>query len=137
MTQIVAWNLNNMKEFKKELIERLEKTINETPSGDLRNLLTDVNILIQSEEEKPEDIWDAKIQTHIKKAIADHKTKYHYKNKPYKIFTETKVKINGEWIDCTIYLTLYDNEDGWIWVRTTDEFTNLFKISEFEDDNLK
>jgi hypothetical protein len=37
-----------MEQQKKDLIKRLEAEINETPTGNLRNLLTDANILIQS-----------------------------------------------------------------------------------------
>ena len=35
-------------EMKKELIKRIESEINATPTGDLRNLLTDINIFIRS-----------------------------------------------------------------------------------------
>ena len=52
---------------------------------------------------------------------------YEYKGKQYRIFAETKSKINGEWVDSIIYQTLYYNEDGWIWVRTKEEFFSLFK----------
>jgi hypothetical protein len=52
---------------------------------------------------------------------------YEYKGKLYKIFAETKVKINGVWVDSIIYQTLYNNPDGWIWVRTKEEFFSLFK----------
>lgn len=54
-------------------------------------------------------------------------TIYTYKNKQYRIFAETKVKIEGVWVDCVIYQTLYYNKDGWIWVRTKEEFFELFK----------
>ncbi len=53
---------------------------------------------------------------------------YEYKGKQYRIFAESKMKIDGEWIDCIIYQTLYFNEDGWIWVRSRDEFFSLFKL---------
>ena len=52
---------------------------------------------------------------------------YEYKNNKYRIFAETKVKINGIWEECIIYQTLYVNKDGWIWVRTKKEFFELFK----------
>jgi hypothetical protein len=52
---------------------------------------------------------------------------YEYKGKPYRIFAETKTKINGIWVDSIIYQTLYNNPDGWIWVRTKEEFFSLFK----------
>lgn len=38
-----------------ELIKRLETEINKTPTGDLRNLLCDANIVIQSLTPKEED----------------------------------------------------------------------------------
>ena len=47
------------------------------------------------------------------------------------MFAESKSKINGEWVDSIIYQSLYHNEDGWIWVRTKDEFFELFK--EFQE----
>ena len=56
---------------------------------------------------------------------------YEYKGKKYRIFAESKSKINGEWVDSIIYQSLYHNEDGWIWVRTNDEFFELFK--EFQE----
>lgn len=52
---------------------------------------------------------------------------YEYKGNPYRIFSETKVKIDGKWVDAIIYQTLYPNSDGWIWVRTKEEFFSLFK----------
>lgn len=55
------------------------------------------------------------------------KKRFEYKGKTYCIFQETKVKIEGKWVDCVIYQTLYDNPDGEFWVRTKDEFHSLFK----------
>lgn len=52
---------------------------------------------------------------------------YEYKGKQYRIFAESKMKIDGKWIDCIVYQTLYVNEDGWIWVRTKEDFFNNFK----------
>ena len=52
---------------------------------------------------------------------------YEYKGKQYRIFAESKIKIDGQWIDCIVYQTLYVNDDGWIWVRTKDDFFNNFK----------
>ena len=52
---------------------------------------------------------------------------YEFKGKQYRIFAESKMKIDGEWIDCIIYQTLYFNKDGWIWVRNSEEFFKLFK----------
>lgn len=54
------------------------------------------------------------------------KKRFKYKGKLYVIFQETKMKINGEWVDCVIYQTLYDNPDGEFWVRTSEEFFTLF-----------
>ncbi|MEK6828913.1 MAG: hypothetical protein AABY15_02220 [Nanoarchaeota archaeon] len=55
---------------------------------------------------------------------------YEYKGKKYRIFAETKIKINGVWVEGIIYQTLYHNPDGWIWVRTKEEFFELFKSVE-------
>ena len=52
---------------------------------------------------------------------------YSYKEKPYKILYETKIKIGGTWIEAIVYECLYDNPDGKIWVREKQEFFNLFK----------
>ena len=54
-------------------------------------------------------------------------TIYEYKGKPYRIFSETKVKIKGVWIEAIIYQTLYVNKDGVFWTRTKEEFFELFK----------
>lgn len=53
--------------------------------------------------------------------------RYIYKNKIYCIFKETKMKIDGNWVDCVIYQTLYNNPDGEFWVRSKEEFFKLFK----------
>ena len=55
------------------------------------------------------------------------KQRYIYKGNLYVIFIKTKMKVNGVWIDCVIYQTLYDNQDGEFWVRSSDEFYQLFK----------
>jgi hypothetical protein len=54
------------------------------------------------------------------------KQRYTYKGKIYIIFEETKVNINNIWVDAIIYQALYDNKDGIFWVRTKEEFYNLF-----------
>lgn len=64
--------------------------------------------LWQIEEVKPEDIW-------------------YYKDKPYCIMEETKIKVGSEWWDAIIYQCLYDNPDGMIWVRFKKDFFDLFK----------
>lgn len=53
---------------------------------------------------------------------------YEYKGNKYRIFAESEMKIDGKWQDCIIYQTLYYNEDGWIWVRSKQEFFELFKL---------
>ena len=52
---------------------------------------------------------------------------YYYKDKPYFIVTESKMKIEGVWYPCIIYQCLYENPDGMIWVRKTEDFFELFK----------
>lgn len=77
---------------------------------------------------------------------------YWFKDKPYKILHESKIKLNGiidllssinsnkvwmervlveehgEWIDVIIYQALYENPDGQIWVREKNEFYEKFKL---------
>lgn len=55
------------------------------------------------------------------------KQRYTYKGKIYVIFAQTKMKVNNVWEDCVIYQTLYDNTDGEFWVRSKEEFYQLFK----------
>lgn len=55
---------------------------------------------------------------------------YYYKDKAYKIFQVSKMKIGGTWIDVVIYVCQYENKDGGIWVREREEFFNLFKLAE-------
>lgn len=52
---------------------------------------------------------------------------YIYNRNKYRIFAETQMKVDGVWKDCVIYQTLYHNQDGWIWVRTKEEFFESFK----------
>lgn len=55
---------------------------------------------------------------------------YKYKERPYKIIHESKIKIGGTWIDVVVYECLYENKDGMVWVREKEEFFKLFtKIS--------
>ena len=54
------------------------------------------------------------------------KKRFIYKGNLYCIFQETKMKIDGVWIDCVIYQTLYNNKDGEFWVRSSKEFYDLF-----------
>lgn len=73
---------------------------------------------------------------------------YWYKNKPYRVLYESRIKTQGipdliasidimahtifldsklEWIDVVIYECLYENPDGTIWVREKKQFYELFK----------
>jgi hypothetical protein len=48
-------------------------------------------------------------------------------NKPYLKVLKSKAKINGIWSPCIIYLCLYWNKDGMLWVRLEDDFNQNFK----------
>jgi len=52
---------------------------------------------------------------------------YTYKDKPYIILHESKYKDKGVWKEVIIYMCLYPNPDGDIWVREKEEFFKLFK----------
>lgn len=76
---------------------------------------------------------------------------YYFKEKPYKVFHESKIKLDGilqeiakalerqmitteeyellkdKWMPVIIYETLYDNPDGKFWVRETNEFKQKFE----------
>jgi protein associated with RNAse G/E len=52
---------------------------------------------------------------------------YEYKGKLYRIFSKTKIKIDGNWVNGIIYQSLYYHPDGSIWTRTEEEFFRLFK----------
>jgi len=54
---------------------------------------------------------------------------YYYKDKPYKILYESKIKISEIWIDCIIYECLYENPEGMIWVREKNQFFKLFSTN--------
>ena len=58
---------------------------------------------------------------------------YWYKNRPYKILQETAIKEGGEWVPVVIYICLYDNSDGKIWIRKTDEFDKKFSSTRPEN----
>lgn len=53
--------------------------------------------------------------------------KYTYKNKPYMVLYETKMKISELWVNCIVYQCLYYNPDGGVWVRERQQFLKLFK----------
>ncbi len=53
---------------------------------------------------------------------------YEYKEKKYKLISSTKIKIDGEWVEGIIYMCLYNNPDGLIWVRTKEDFFEKFKL---------
>lgn len=46
--------------------------------------------------------------------------------KPYLKLFKTKTKINGQWENSIVYLCLYLNKDGMIWVRTIEDFNKNF-----------
>lgn len=48
-------------------------------------------------------------------------------NKPYIKLKNTKIKINGIWETAIIYMCLYWNKDGMIWVRLENDFKQNFK----------
>ena len=48
-------------------------------------------------------------------------------NKPYFILKRTKVKIDGIWKDAIVYVCLYFNKDGMVWVRLKEDFELNFK----------
>lgn len=62
----------------------------------------------------------------VEQLMKDEIITYKYKDKPYKISHESKMKLNGVWIDVIIYECLYENPDGMIWVRKKEEFFKLF-----------
>lgn len=51
---------------------------------------------------------------------------FKYKNKRYLKLFNTKIKIDGIWVDGIIYLALYKNTDGYLYVRTKDNFNKTF-----------
>ena len=53
---------------------------------------------------------------------------YEFKGKQYNLLLETKIKIDDEWVDGIIYMCLYYNPDGMVWVRTKEEFFEKFKL---------
>lgn len=57
---------------------------------------------------------------------------YILKERPYRILHQAKMKdeTTGDWIPCIIYMTLYDNPDGTIWVRSVKEFYLKFKSAD-------
>jgi hypothetical protein len=48
-------------------------------------------------------------------------------NKKYLKFCRTKIKIERVWQNAIIYICLYLNKDGMIWVRLEQDFNNNFK----------
>lgn len=52
---------------------------------------------------------------------------YYYKDRPYSIVRELKIKLNGSWVDIVEYKCEYDNPDGTYWARLKEEFYNLFE----------
>lgn len=53
----------------------------------------------------------------------------HYRNKKrYLILARPKVRIEstGEWVKGVLYLCLYWNKDGMVWVRTEKDFIDHF-----------
>ena len=52
----------------------------------------------------------------------------HLKNKkPYLSLFKTQIKLDGNWSPCIIYMCLYWNKDGMIWVRKEEDFNQNFK----------
>jgi len=59
--------------------------------------------------------------------MSDYKNIYTFKDKPYRIFSDTKIKINDDWVDGIIYECLYKHPNGRYFVRTKEEFFTRFK----------
>lgn len=60
---------------------------------------------------------------------------YQYKGKFYTTVFNLRMKViewNNEWVDCVVYMCLYNNEDGMFWVRPAKEFYELFKQTDEE-----
>lgn len=53
--------------------------------------------------------------------------KHNKSGKKYLRLWNTKIKKDGVWLEGIIYLCLYYNKDGMIWVRFKDDFENNFK----------
>ena len=51
---------------------------------------------------------------------------FKYKNKRYLKLFNTKIKLDNVWVDGIIYLALYKNKDGYLYVRTKDNFNKTF-----------
>jgi hypothetical protein len=80
---------------------------------------------------------------------------FYFKNKPYLLLCESKIKAEGiaealegygvtqtdvispemDWIEVVIYMCLYENPDGQIWVREKNEFYSKFKTESDEREN--
>jgi nicotinic acid phosphoribosyltransferase len=53
--------------------------------------------------------------------------KYTYKGKEYRIVHFVKMRVKGDWVDGVLYEAMYLNPDGRYFVRTKEEFDELFK----------
>lgn len=63
-----------------------------------------------------------------KLTIMLERIQFTWKDKPYEVLSTAKTKIDGEWIHSIVYVSLYNNEDGEVWVKTEkDEEWELFK----------
>ena len=51
----------------------------------------------------------------------------HKKGKKYLKLMNIKIKKDDQWLDGVLYLCLYFNRDGMLWVRFKDDFEKNFK----------
>lgn len=55
--------------------------------------------------------------------IYRHKTN----NKLYLRLLNLQIKLDGTWVDATLYMCLYYNRKGMLWVRVKEDFNNNFR----------
>ena len=53
--------------------------------------------------------------------------KHNRNGKSYFLIATARIKHDGEWIPCVIYMCLYRNPDGMFWVRHLHDFNTNFK----------
>ena len=71
-------------------------------------------------------IWTTNMKTMNMKTIFNMVYRHVRTDKPYLKLFESKIKIGGVWSPCVIYLCLYINKDGMIWVRESEDFKQNF-----------
>jgi hypothetical protein len=87
------------------------------------------------DKEHQQWLFDKMEEYYSRTTVEEKIETYEFKDKSYKILHEGAMKIEGVWIPCVVYQSLYENPYGEIWVRSKEAFFERFKLKDEQTNN--